>query len=53
MDYREYTARSVDDAITQACMDFGVTSDRLDYRKQQADFWGSVQNMRSSKPVCV
>lgn len=35
MDYREYTARSVDDAITQACMDFGVTSDRLDYQVVQ------------------
>ena len=31
MDYREFTARTVDDAITQACMELGVTSDRLDY----------------------
>ena len=31
MDYKEYTAKSVDEAITQACLDLGVTSDRLDY----------------------
>ena len=40
MDYREYTARSVDDAITQACMDFGVTSDRLDYQVVTSGFLG-------------
>lgn len=31
MDYKEFTAKSVDEAITQACLDLGVTSDRLDY----------------------
>lgn len=31
MDYKEYTAKSVDEAITKACLEFGVTSDRLDY----------------------
>ena len=31
MVYREFTAKSVDEAITQACLELGVTSDRLDY----------------------
>ncbi|MEE3419910.1 MAG: RNA-binding cell elongation regulator Jag/EloR [Lachnospiraceae bacterium] len=31
MEYREYTAKSVDEAITKACLELGVTSDRLDY----------------------
>ena len=31
MDYREFTAKTVDEAITQACLELGVTSDRLDY----------------------
>ena len=30
MDYKEFSAKTVDDAITEACMDFGVTSDKLD-----------------------
>ena len=31
MDYKEYAAKTVDMAITEACLDFGVTSDQLDY----------------------
>ncbi len=31
MDYKEITAKTVEDAITQACLDLGVTSDRLDF----------------------
>lgn len=31
MDYREFTAKTVDDAITDACQSFSVTSDKLDY----------------------
>ncbi len=31
MDYKEYTGKSVNDLITDACQDLGVTSDRLDY----------------------
>ncbi len=31
MEYREFTAKSADEAITQACLELGVTSDRLEY----------------------
>ena len=31
MDYKEFSAKTVDDAITEACKDFGVASDKLDY----------------------
>lgn len=31
MDYKEYTGKTVNDLITDACQDLGVTSDRLDY----------------------
>ena len=31
MDYREFSAKSVEDAITAACQDYLVTSDKLDY----------------------
>ena len=31
MDYQEFKAKTVDDAITQACLKYGVASDRLDY----------------------
>ncbi len=31
MEYIEFSAKSVDDAITEACQKFTVTSDRLDY----------------------
>ena len=31
MDFKEFSAKTVDDAITEACKEFGVTSDKLDY----------------------
>ena len=31
MEYKEFTAKSVSEAITDACQEFGVTSDRLAY----------------------
>lgn len=31
MDYKEFKARTVDDAITSACISYGVSSDRLEY----------------------
>ena len=31
MEYKDFTAKTVDEAITQACLDLGVTSDRLEY----------------------
>ena len=32
MEYEEFSAKTVDDAITAACEKLGVTSDRLDYQ---------------------
>ena len=31
MDFKEFSAKTVDDAITEACKEFVVTSDRLEY----------------------
>ncbi|MDO4620145.1 MAG: RNA-binding cell elongation regulator Jag/EloR [Lachnospiraceae bacterium] len=31
MDYKNFTAKTVDEAITQACLELAVTSDRLDF----------------------
>ena len=31
MEYEEFTGKTVEDAITEACQKFTVTSDRLDY----------------------
>ena len=31
MEYMEFSAKTVSDAITEACKNFTVTSDRLDY----------------------
>ena len=31
MEYREFSAKNVDDAITEACQSLSVTSDKLDY----------------------
>ena len=31
MDYKEFSAKTVDDAITEACKEFGVASEKLDY----------------------
>ncbi len=35
MEYTRYTAKTIDEAITKACLDLGVTSDRLDYHVTQ------------------
>ncbi len=43
MDFKEYTAKTVDDAITNATMDLGITSDKLEYEvidKGSAGFIG-------------
>jgi len=31
MEFREFSAKTVDDAITEACKELGVTSDKLEY----------------------
>ena len=31
MDYQNFSAKTVSDAITEACKALGVTSDKLDY----------------------
>ncbi len=31
MDYKEFSAKSVDEAVTQACIEFGTTSDQIEY----------------------
>ena len=31
MEYKEFSAKTVDDAITAACQEYLVTSDKLDY----------------------
>ena len=31
MEYMEFTGKTVDDAITEACQKFTITSDRLEY----------------------
>lgn len=31
MEYREYKAKNVDEAITNACVDLGITTEQLDY----------------------
>ncbi len=43
MDFKEYTAKTVDDAITNATMELGITSDKLEYEvieKGSAGFLG-------------
>ncbi len=51
MEFKEYTAKTVSEAITDACQDLGVTSDRLDYEvleKESAGFLGI-----GSKPALI
>ena len=31
MDYKEYKAKNVDEAITNACVDLGIATNQLDY----------------------
>ncbi|MBR1671228.1 MAG: protein jag [Butyrivibrio sp.] len=61
MEYREFTAKNVDDAITEACETLMVTSDRLDYEvisQGSAGFLGIASRpaiikarIREEKPV--
>lgn len=51
MEYKEFTAKTVSDAITDACQEFGVTSDRLAYeviQEESAGFLGI-----GSKPATI
>ena len=51
MEYKEFTAKTVSEAITDACQEFGVTSDRLVYEvieKESAGFLGI-----GSKPAII
>lgn len=51
MDYQEFTGRSTDEAITKACLKFGVPSDRLEYqvvREATSGFLGL-----GSKPAVI
>lgn len=51
MDFREFTAKSVGEAITQACVALGVTSDRLDYAVVQEATGGFLGI--GSKPAII
>ena len=42
MDFIEFTGKTVDDALTNALVEFGVTSDQIEY---------STVNRQRSKPV--
>lgn len=51
MEYKEFTAKTVNEAITDACQEFGVTSDRLVYEvveKESSGFLGI-----GSKPATI
>ena len=51
MEYKEYSGKTVDDAITDASLDLGVTSDELDYEiveKESSGFLGF-----GSKPAVI
>ena len=48
MDFKEFTAKNVDDAITEACEQLMVTSDRLEYEvvsMVQQDFLESMLSL--------
>mgnify|MGYP002861130277 CR=1 FL=1 len=51
MEYREFSAKNVDDAITEACETFTVTSDRLDYEVVSAGSTGFLGI--NSKPAVI
>lgn len=51
MEYKEFSAKTVDDAITDACTSFSVTSDKLDYvvvEEASTSFFGL-----KSKPALI
>ncbi len=51
MEYREFSAKNVDDAITEACETFTVTSDKLDYEVISAGSAGFLGI--NSKPAVI
>lgn len=54
MDFIEFTGKTVDDALTNALVEFGVTSDQIEYEvleKAVQDFLDSTVNRQRSKPV--
>ena len=51
MEYREFSAKNVDDAITEACETFTVTSDKLDYEVVSAGSAGFLGI--NSKPAII
>ena len=51
MEYREFTAKNLDDAITEACETLMVTSDRLDYEVVSSGSSGFLGI--ASKPVVI
>ena len=54
MDFIEFTGKTVDDALTNALVEFGVTSDQIDYEGRQkgsAGFLGFNRNRQKSKPA--
>lgn len=51
MDYREFSAKTIDEAITKACLDLSVTSDMLDYQVVQEPTAGFLGI--GSKPAIV
>ena len=51
MEFRNYTAKTVDEAITQACLEIGVTSDCLEYEVVQMPSSGFLGI--GSKPAVI
>ena len=56
MDFEEFSGKTIEDAITEACTKFTVTSDRLDYEiidKGSAGFLGlnSHPAIIKAKPI--
>ncbi len=54
MDFIEFTGKTVDDALTNALVEFGVTSDQIDYdvlEKGSSGFLGFNSKPAKSKPA--
>ena len=54
MDFIEFTGKTVDDALTNALVEFGVTSDQIDYdvlEKGSSGFLDLTVNRQKSKPA--
>lgn len=52
MEYREFTGKTVEDAVMEAAIELETTSDKLDYEileKEAADFLESEANQQRSK----